>query len=201
MVTAAILAGGRATRLGGADKSALLVDGMTVLDRQMAALRPLTPRIMLVTDHARRFTGAPVPVVRDLHPGVGPLGGLHTALHAAATTHVLILACDLPFVTHAFLAHLAGLRGDADAIVPRDAVGRHPLCAVYATRLASRVARSLDAGMRRMTDLLDAIDVHEVSPATVATFDPDGRLLTNLNTPDDLARTAAAAALPAPVRA
>ena len=48
--SAAILAGGQATRFGGRDKSALLVDGRTILDRQLAALAPLTDDLMIVGD-------------------------------------------------------------------------------------------------------------------------------------------------------
>ncbi|HEV3140712.1 MAG TPA: NTP transferase domain-containing protein, partial [Vicinamibacterales bacterium] len=50
-ISAAILAGGRATRFGGRDKSAIVIDpqeGRTILDRQIDALRPLTDDIMIV---------------------------------------------------------------------------------------------------------------------------------------------------------
>ena len=82
MWSAAILAGGRARRLGGQDKSALIVDGVRLLDRQLASLRPLTDSILLV--------GYPGPapascvVVSDHKPGTGPLGAIVTALSAAA---------------------------------------------------------------------------------------------------------------------
>ncbi|HMB78543.1 MAG TPA: molybdenum cofactor guanylyltransferase, partial [Vicinamibacterales bacterium] len=51
MHSAAILAGGQATRFGGRDKSALLVDGRTILDRQIAALAPLTADLLIVGGH------------------------------------------------------------------------------------------------------------------------------------------------------
>ena len=97
MWSAAILAGGRARRLGGQDKSALIVDGVRLLDRQLAALRPLTDRILLVG-----YPGSAPPsctLVNDHRPGTGPLGAIVTALSVATTERVLILAADLPFVT------------------------------------------------------------------------------------------------------
>src|SRR3954470_4123148 len=77
--SAAILAGGRATRFGGRDKSALIVDGRTILDRQLAALTPLTGDVMIVGGAAP----APHRRIADCVPGCGPLGGLHAALTAA----------------------------------------------------------------------------------------------------------------------
>src|ERR1700722_19088499 len=96
--SAAILAGGRATRFGGRDKSALLVDGRTILDRQLAELSALTTDLLIVggadagvarrleasRGHERAAPDATAPrVIMDLVPGCGPLGGLHAALTAA----------------------------------------------------------------------------------------------------------------------
>jgi molybdopterin-guanine dinucleotide biosynthesis protein A len=198
MVTAAILAGGRATRLGGGDKSALLIGGVPMLERQVALLRQISPDVVIIADDTRRFARAGVPVLTDRHRQCGPLGGLHTALRAAPSSHVLVVACDLPFLTRAFLTHLIELCEDVDAVVPRDASGQHPLCAVYASRLAPQLERRLDAGLRKMTDLLTTLTVRDVGPESVARFDPGGVLLTNVNTPEDYDR---AQAVVTPVRA
>ena len=201
MVTAAILAGGRATRLGGGDKSALLIGGVSVLERQVSLLRHIASHVVIIADDARRFAHAGVPVLADRHRQCGPLGGLHTALRESPSSHVLVVACDLPFLTRSFLTHLTGLCTDVDAVVPRDATGPHPLCAVYASRLAPHLERRLDAGLRKMTDLLATLTVYDVGPDALAPFDPDGDLLTNLNTPEDYERARTRAAVPAPVRA
>src|SRR5947207_11680922 len=97
--SAAILAGGRATRFGGRDKSALVVDGRTILDRQIDALRALAGRsaetmdimdIMIVGGGA---THAPVTGVRTIADRVadsGPLGGLHAALSDARNDPLIL---------------------------------------------------------------------------------------------------------------
>jgi len=191
--TAALLVGGRATRLGGADKSQLLVGGRTILDRQMEALRGVVGRVLIVDSRPR---SRPVPgaeVVEDLRPGTGSLGGLYTAL-ATAGDDVLVLACDLPFVTGAFLRYVGECLGDADAAVPRTADGHHPLCAAYARTCLAPIARSLDAGTLRIVDTLAGLRVHEIGPEAIVPFDRDGALLLNLNTPDDAARADAVAA-------
>jgi molybdenum cofactor guanylyltransferase len=61
--------------------------------------------------------------------GAGVWGGLYTALIEAPTEQVLVIACDMPFLTAPFLFHLASLGAKVDAVVRRDADGLHPLCA------------------------------------------------------------------------
>lgn len=185
-LSAAILAGGLARRLGGQDKSALIVDGARLLDRQRAALRPLTSDIVLIG--YRGETPAPLPVEPDRWPGTGALGGLVTALTAAHSERVLILASDLPFITAPFLAFLAAIDPAADAVVPV-ADGRwQPLCAVYATRTAERLRSLLERGDRAVIEAVATLKPRLVGPEALAPFDSAGRLLANINTPDDLAR-------------
>ncbi|HKB49081.1 MAG TPA: NTP transferase domain-containing protein, partial [Ktedonobacterales bacterium] len=68
MFSAAILAGGDARRFGGRDKSALVVEGRPILERQLAMLASVANGVRVI----RRED--------DLVPGCGPLGGLHAAL-------------------------------------------------------------------------------------------------------------------------
>jgi molybdopterin-guanine dinucleotide biosynthesis protein A len=184
MWTAAILAGGEARRLGGQDKGALTVgrDGAarSIRERQLAVLHSLTPHILIIGRDG----------ISDRVPGAGALGGLYTALQEAATDRVLVLACDMPFVTAPFLARLAevGAATGAEAVVPRDARGRHPLCASYDRRVAARLRARIDAARLRVLEALSDLDVREFGPDELAPFDPDGRLLTNVNTPEDYAR-------------
>ena len=122
--TAAILAGGRAQRLGGIDKSALIVGARSILDRQLSLLRALTPHLLIVTSDRSRVQTVDVPVVVDRIGGAGSLGGLYTALVEAPTEQVLVIGCDMPFLTAPFLRHLAERGRSADAAVPRDERGR-----------------------------------------------------------------------------
>jgi len=188
-VDAAILAGGRARRFGGADKSALRVGRATILERQLAALEGLADRVFLVADGPAAAGGVGPTVVPDRLPDAGALGGLYTALCEAAGSHVLIVACDLPFLTAPLLARLIALADDeCDAVVPRTIDGLQPLCAVYARRLAEQVRRHIEAGRLKIQDLLAAVRVRELGPGDIATFDPRGLLFLNVNTPDDLER-------------
>jgi molybdopterin-guanine dinucleotide biosynthesis protein A len=191
MWTAAILAGGHARRLGGADKSALVVDGASILERQLAVLRPLTPHILIVVSDESRHPEAGVQVVRDRIGGAGSLGGLYTALLEAPTEQLVVMACDMPFLTAPFLSRLAALGAGVDAAIPRDARGLHPLAAAWSQRAAPHLAEHVARGQLRILDALAGLVVREIEPQELAQFDRDGRLLMNVNTPDDYARATA----------
>jgi molybdopterin-guanine dinucleotide biosynthesis protein A len=184
-LTAAILAGGLARRFGGRDKARLLVGGRPILDRLVEAVAPVASGVMLVTNDPARYADVDLPVIGDEVEGAGPLGGLVTALRASAAPRVLALACDLPYVETDFLAYLAGRAPDADLVVPRTPDGLHPLCAIYARGLLPLLEARLAGGRRALVDLAPDVRTVEVGPDEVARFDTLGRLLTNVNTPDD----------------
>ena len=207
MWTAAILAGGQARRLGGRDKSALRVGADSILERQLAVLRTLTPHILIVGSASAKAsadehtsaavsagkTQADVHIVEDRVAGAGALGGLYTALVEAPTEQVLVIACDMPFISAPFLTALAGLGADVDAAVPRDGHGPHPLCASYQRRIAARLKTRIDAGVLRIAEALRDLQVRDIGSDELAPFDPDGRLLLNVNTPADYERARHAA--------
>lgn len=155
-------------------------------------LRALTPHILIVGGNASHGQAAGVSVVPDRIAGAGALGGLYTALVEAPTEQVLVIACDMPFVSAPFLARLAALGSEgglvADATVPHDARGLHPLCASYARRVADHLRARIEAGGLRVIDALAGLHVRHMGPDELAPFDPDGRLLLNVNTPDDYTR-------------
>jgi len=183
--SAAILAGGLATRLGGRDKSALLVDGRAILDRQIDALTPLVEDLMIVGHRVNVIPGARV--IADIVPGCGPLGGLHAALTSARSDVLLLVACDMPYVASAFVEHLLSLGGEADAVVPRTERGYHPLCAVYTRACLEPAAAQLADRRLKMLELLDRVRVRVVPIEEIRRFGAPDRLLANVNTPADYA--------------
>jgi len=188
-VNAAILAGGQARRFGGRDKTALMVGNVSILDRQLSVLTGLADRVLLVTGDSEPFHGRGLEVVADRVPHAGALGGIYTALSAAQSDQVLVLACDLPFVSAVFLRYLAGLaRPGYGAVVPRSADGLQPLCAVYSRSLAERFGECIASGRLKIVDALEAVPVREIGPAEIAAVDANENLFLNVNTPGDLAR-------------
>jgi len=173
MWSAAVLAGGKATRFGGRDKSALVVEGRTILARQLDILSQVVDDVQVVRD--------------DLVPDCGPLGGVYTALTRAHHDLVFVLACDMPHVTAPFVSYLLSAADSVDVIVPRTERGYHPLCAVYRRTCLAAIARRLAERQLKMTDLFSDVRVLEVSGEDVDRFGDRDRLLANVNTPATLA--------------
>lgn len=186
-VSAAILAGGRARRFGGADKAALAVGRARIIDRQLAALSTVTDDVRIVTNEPGRYGDLGVRVIPDAIAGAGPLGGIYSALLDATHERVLVIACDLPFVTAALLERLvAESRTDeqVDAVVPRSARGLEPLCALYTTRCTAAARDRIESGALQVAGLLDAVRTRVLGPEALAPYD-EGALFENVNTPHD----------------
>ena len=183
MHSAAILTGGRASRFASRDKSALIVDGRPIFERQIAELAHITSDILMVGDRppARSIHGARY--VADRVPGCGPLGGLHTALTDALGDATMVVACDMPYVSAALVRYLLELTSRADAVVPRTEDGYHPLCAAYTRACIEPIARRLADGRLKMTDLFEDVRIRIVTADEIDAFCDRRRLLANVNTP------------------
>src|SRR4051812_11246123 len=199
MRSAAILAGGRATRFGGRDKSALVVDGRPIVERQGAGLLTIVDDIMLVgarPDGARAFQASDLGAfqasgkcraIADIVPGCGPLGGLHAALTGMRGDRVFVVACDMPYVDAAFAEYLLSLAADAAVVVPQTDRGYHPLCAVYTRVCLEPVAARLAQRRLALRDLFADVPTRIVTIAEMSRFGAPSRLLANVNTPDEYA--------------
>ena len=190
-VGAAVLAGGRAERLGGATKPLLLVDGRRVIDRQLEVLHPLFgARVVVVANDPVPLRDAvgTVEIIPDrVVAGGGPLAGLDAALayFPPDVSAVVCVAGDMPFLHPALLEYLRDAE-PAPAIVPRLARGPEPLCARYDRALAPLVTAALAGGQRAMHRLIASLSARFLDEAELRGLDPELRSFTNLNTPEDL---------------
>ncbi|OFV94099.1 MAG: hypothetical protein A3H95_16580 [Acidobacteria bacterium RIFCSPLOWO2_02_FULL_64_15] len=183
MWTGAILTGGKASRFGGQDKGTLVVEGRTILERQLSELSRIASETLIVGGGTPRDG---VRLVSDIVPGRGPLGGLHAALTEAAFEVVVVVACDMPYVSAPWLAHLAALSQEADAVVPLTERGYHPLCAAYTRACLLPIAGRLAQGRLKMMDALADFKVRVVAADEIERFGDHHRLLANVNTPAEL---------------
>jgi molybdopterin-guanine dinucleotide biosynthesis protein A len=186
-VAAAILAGGRARRFGGTVKSTLVLDGLRIIDRQIAELRKVADPIFIVAPATSGLASLGLAVVPDLIPNCGALGGIYTAIVHSPHPRTLVVAGDLPFLSGALLERLVR-QTDADVVVPRGGRGLEPLCAVYSSACAEPIRRRLERGTLRAAELPDGVSVEEIGPEMLAACDPHGLLFVNVNTPQDYAR-------------
>lgn len=184
LCSAAVLAGGRSSRMG-QSKPRLELGGEPLLQRVLRPLVALFDDVFVVSsDMSLAEFG--VPVVADMAEG-GPLAGVYTALSYAERRHCLIVACDMPFLSAPLLRYMSELAPEVDVVAPRDARGWHPLHAVYARAVGPAAAARLERDRRAIHELFADVRCREVTPAELARFGRPGRdPLLNLNTPEDL---------------
>jgi molybdopterin-guanine dinucleotide biosynthesis protein A len=186
-IAGVLMAGGGATRLGGIAKGNLRKGGKRLAEHNLSALRAVSAR-QIVVSNGRDYDDLGLPVHRDLRPGQGPLAGLEAALAAAESDFVIVVACDMPSLSPAVLALLAGRDEKFDAVVPVVGGRPEPLCARYSRRSLSAVKRALDTGSRRMISFLDELEVDRLPEPLLRSVDPTLATFENANTPEDLAR-------------
>lgn len=181
--TALVLAGGDSRRMG-QDKAALVLDGKTLLERVVAVMQQVFPRIVVSVRQLR--SDVELPQVCDMPAAGGPLAGLVAGLTEVDTAWVFAVACDMPFVTREVVLHLAALRDGYQAVVPVVGGHRQPLAAFYAASTLDAMRASLAAGDRSLRGALEKLDVRYVSEAELRDADPQLRSFFDLDTPQDL---------------
>jgi molybdopterin-guanine dinucleotide biosynthesis protein A len=185
-VTGAVLAGGLSTRMG-TNKALLEVGGVRLIDGALATLRAIFPEVLVIANDAAPYAGLDLPILPDLLPGKGSLGGLYTAVSAAGHPHTFCLACDMPFANPALIRYLAGLAQGHDVVVPRTAEGVQPLHAVYGKGCLQAMRRQIEADRLKIDRLYPAVRVRYVDEDEMRPYDPELLSFWNLNTREDLA--------------
>jgi molybdopterin-guanine dinucleotide biosynthesis protein A len=187
-ITGALIAGGRASRMGGATKGLLSLDGQPLVGRSLDLFgRLFGASLLVVNDPApcRRFK---VEQVGDRIPDRGAPGGLHAALSASATPWVFAAAGDMPFLSAAGIALLASRRGGALAVVPRWGGRLEPLHALWSREALPVLERALAEGHLSMQRLATLVGAAVVEDEDWAKVDPEGRAFLNANTEEEAAR-------------
>jgi molybdopterin-guanine dinucleotide biosynthesis protein A len=189
-VSLLIMAGGRGTRLGGARKALVTVGGRTILERILDQLGPLADeRLALVQD-----AGLPevegLRVVVDERPYAGPLPAMAHGLPVASGDVCLLVAGDMPFVSHAAFAYLLQLQADEAAAVVVPYIDGHieSMHAVFRRRdLLDALETAQREGEQRLFKVFEWLKPRLVEEAELRGLDPDLRSLFNVNSPEELA--------------
>ncbi|HEY3777384.1 MAG TPA: molybdenum cofactor guanylyltransferase [Rhizomicrobium sp.] len=190
-ILGAILAGGASRRFG-ADKSAALLGGRTLLERVVERAGPQVDTLLLNTNDAA--LGEQVPGIEQLAdnaPGEGPIAGILAALLQAERrgfTHVASFACDTPFFPRDAVSRLAEAlqSSKSDYAVARCAGTIHRIFALWPATCRLRLEQAFASGARSMRDIETwlAPDWADFAPEG----GPEGDPFFNINTPDDLAK-------------
>ena len=181
--TAAILAGGKSSRMG-FDKQLLMEDDRRILETVIDTLKQEFSDILIVTAKPQLYEGMGVRLCSDLYPGKGPLAGVHAALHHARSQYIYLLACDMPVVNLSFIRHMKQklLKTGMDICASRYNDRLEPFNTFYSRALLGEVVHRLETGNSSLFRFINASRSCVLSQEDAARFDKELRMFTNINT-------------------
>ncbi|MDQ2936368.1 MAG: molybdenum cofactor guanylyltransferase [Acidobacteriota bacterium] len=187
-----ILVGGESRRMG-TDKSRLMLEGESFVERVARELAAVTASVSIVGNNTAEIQiNLPIGVARlpDVYPRWGALGGVHAALSASRSDWAMVVACDFPFVTRDLFRRLAGLREDFEAVAPiQSDLIPQPLCTLYRVQACLAQAEHLiNSGERKPIALLQSVRTRWVPFGELTDLTGSAHFFDNINTPEDYAQ-------------
>lgn len=178
----------------GRDKGLLDFGGVPLIVHTARMIEPLVACVTVV-GAPRRYSAIGLRAIADLgDPGGGskriqrgPLAGIAAALAETRLPWNLIVACDLPYLSAAWLEWLLmrAIRSRGQVVIPRTGRGLEPLPAVYRRECGAAIAAALERGARKVTDVIGKLRTDVVDESEWRAIDPRGLVLKNMNTPRD----------------
>ena len=179
-----VTAGGQSSRMG-RDKAWLEIEGRAMIECVIASLAPVVRDVAIIAN-SDQYTRLGLPVFSDAETGIGPLEAIRTALKNSDAPRVVLVACDLPFVTTELFEYLLGVADEETSVVPLDDEGRvEPLCAVYSKTALDELERLIESGERKVSKLYDRVQVRFVPFEEIRNLEGASRFFENVNTPNE----------------
>ena len=195
--SAIVLAGGVSRRLGQDTRRLRLwgAAGPTLLEYVVGKVAQLCADVIVVLNDPDAWGHLPGRLVPDVYADGGSLGGIYAGLLAAEHEYALAVACDMPFLNTELIGAMLARPRNYDVLVPRslqpgaarNTLGVEPLHAIYAKACLAPMQATLESGRRQIAAFFPAVRVAFVEPDETRRYDPAGRSLLNVNTPEQVA--------------
>ncbi len=184
-LTAVILAGGRARRMGGVDKGLIVLRNKPLIGYVAEAIAFQVGQVLISANrNIAQYQQFGTVISDELADFQGPLAGISKALSVAQTPYLLVVPCDAPRLNRVLLARFAFFmsRHNCAICVASDGANIQPTFALIQTHLAHNLAQFLHRGGRKLGAWLAENGAHSVD------FSDYPQLFLNVNTPQDLAK-------------
>lgn len=185
-ITAVILAGGKSQRMT-YDKQEIELREGRLIEKLVYGLDAIFDRVLVVTNRPQLYGDLPCNAITDIHPGHGPISGLHAALTYSPTELVYLLACDMPNLNPAFIQYMVDCYEDVyDGVMTREGEHIEPMNALYHRRLLPLVEKQIEAASYRIFHLAEKANFLYISQRVAREFSREGDMYYNINTIADL---------------
>ncbi|PYI92112.1 MAG: hypothetical protein DMF03_02475 [Verrucomicrobia bacterium] len=187
-ISAVLLAGGESRRMG-KDKATLLFRSEPLWRIQLSLLRKLAPvEILVSARNDPAWRPSDVSFVADAPPSRGPLSGISAAMGRTATTHLLTLAIDMPFMNEQYLRSLCLAIEPGRGVIPVMRERAEPLAAIFPTEVRADFAAALSGSDFSLQKLAKEL-LSKNRLRVVQVKKEEEALFRNLNEPMDLEGT------------
>jgi len=183
-ITGVILAGGRSSRYG-SNKALVKIEGIPLIERVATVMQSLFEHVFLITNTPDEYAYLGFPMYEDLIKGLGPLGGIYTAMTAIPNSGGFFVPCDMPFLNPYLIRHMVEIRENYDAVVPRISENIEALHAFYSNRCLPAVKKLIDRREYQIFRFFPEVSVRYVEEAEIRGFDSQLRSLLNINWPEE----------------
>lgn len=186
-LSAVILAGGKARRFGGTDKTSIIIEGNTILERITGIIQDLFGEIIVVSNNSELSApGSRIRTASDFFSGLGPLAGIHSGLSSCSGEAAFVFAGDMPFLSRKIIREMISVfeEGDKSILIPIMGGKSEPLHAIYTCSLAGKIERFLEEGGSNA--VRDFLVKENFAYFEVSETDENRLAFTNINSPDEM---------------
>jgi molybdopterin-guanine dinucleotide biosynthesis protein A len=182
--TGIILAGGKSSRMG-AEKGLQELCGKPLINYAISVLSEMCSAIF-ISSSSRAYESFGYEVIADEFPGIGPMGGIYSALKQSKTEKNLVLSCDLPFVSKELFAFILDKSSGYQVAVPWQGNQHYePLCGFYSLSVLNQIYTFIHNGNYKLPDLFMGIRINKLSINSELPFYHKDMFL-NINSKHDL---------------
>ena len=182
VITGVVLAGGRATRMGGIDKGLQQLNGKALWRHVADSLEPqVTNLVISANRNLDSWQGSGYPIITDsLNDFPGPLAGMLSVMQQIESEWFLFCPCDTPFIPSFLAERLIQQKKSSPAVWVHDGERDHPAIALVNQEVIAELEIYLAGGERRVMVFMRKIGGHSVDFSDVKSA------FINVNTLNDL---------------
>jgi len=184
--SAVVLAGGKSSRMG-FDKSTMVLQNKKLIESTIKKLDSLFDDIIISVDSLEKkseFNHAKIVV--DKVKGIGPLGGMISALETAQSDKLFVIPCDMPVIDTKYISFMMKYMDDNEIILSEKNGYFEPFPGFYSKSLIPRIEELINQNRRSIRSIFECSRTKVISESEWKKLGFSEEIFTNLNTTQDV---------------